>query len=125
VAASVARVSNLTPGNEWQPYDVVGQALLETLGQALGAELWTPAVENAWGDVFGVVAGVMRAGAEADEEESGPFRPPSPPMQSARPASAHTQYPPVGRWYKLNEVGPHRESARFQLESACFQPLNL
>lgn len=44
-------------------YDVVGQALLETLELGLG-EHWTPAAKHAWGTVYGTVAGVMKSAAE-------------------------------------------------------------
>ena len=44
-------------------YDVVGQALLQTLEAGLG-EHWTPDVRKAWSDVYGTVAGVMKSAAE-------------------------------------------------------------
>lgn len=44
-------------------YDVVGQALLQTLEAGLGAH-WTPDVHKAWSDVYGTVAGVMKSAAE-------------------------------------------------------------
>ena len=46
-------------------YDVVGQALLETLelGLSPGGH-WTPAAKHAWGTVYGTVAGVMKSAAE-------------------------------------------------------------
>ena len=43
--------------------DVVGQALLTTLENGLGAELWTEPVKAAWTDVYGTVASTMKAGA--------------------------------------------------------------
>jgi hemoglobin-like flavoprotein len=39
-------------------YDVVGQALLETLEMGLG-EHWTPAAKHAWGAVYGTVGAVQ------------------------------------------------------------------
>jgi len=44
-------------------YDVVGQALLETLEAGLG-EHWTPAAAHAWATVYGTVADVMKSAAE-------------------------------------------------------------
>src|SRR5215470_7759192 len=43
-------------------YDSVGQALLWTLEQGLGAA-WTPAVAAAWTELFGELAGVMKRAA--------------------------------------------------------------
>jgi hemoglobin-like flavoprotein len=45
-------------------YDTVGAALLWTLGQGLG-EAFTPAVEAAWTEAYGVLAGVMKDAAAA------------------------------------------------------------
>lgn len=45
-------------------YDTVGQALLWTLAQGLGAA-WTPAAEVAWTDAYTTVAGIMRDTAPA------------------------------------------------------------
>lgn len=45
-------------------YDTVGGALLQTLGQGLGAG-FTPAVKAAWGEVYGVMAQVMKDAAKA------------------------------------------------------------
>lgn len=45
-------------------YDMVGQALLKTLSQGLG-EAFTPEVERAWAEVYGVVASTMCEGAAA------------------------------------------------------------
>lgn len=44
-------------------YDVVGQALLATLGAGLG-DAFTPDVKQAWTTVYGVVADTMKSGAE-------------------------------------------------------------
>lgn len=41
-------------------YDTVGAALLQTLSMGLGAQ-FTPAVAQAWADVYGVMAGTMIA----------------------------------------------------------------
>ena len=49
-------------------YDTVGQALLWTLEQGLGAA-FTPAVRDAWVETYALVASVMRrAQAEAERE---------------------------------------------------------
>ena len=40
-------------------YDSVGVALLWTLEQGLG-RAWTPEVEAAWKDVYGLLSGIMR-----------------------------------------------------------------
>ncbi|MFZ5525473.1 MAG: globin family protein [Pseudomonadota bacterium] len=45
-------------------YDTVGGALLQTLGQGLGAG-FTPEVKTAWGEVYGVMAQVMKDAAKA------------------------------------------------------------
>jgi methyl-accepting chemotaxis protein len=44
-------------------YDVVGAALLKTLDQGLGPA-FTPEVRAAWTEVYGVMAGVMKAAAK-------------------------------------------------------------
>ncbi len=52
-------------------YELVGQALLWTLGEGLGDD-FTPEIEAAWRRVYGVVAGVMRrAAAGQGASESG------------------------------------------------------
>jgi hemoglobin-like flavoprotein len=43
-------------------YDTVGAALLKTLRQGLGVA-FTPEVEDAWVEVYGVLAGVMKEAA--------------------------------------------------------------
>ena len=43
-------------------YDTVGAALLRTLRQGLGAA-WAPEVEEAWTEVYGVLAGTMKEAA--------------------------------------------------------------
>lgn len=45
-------------------YDAVGAALLWTLAQGLG-EAWSPQIKAAWSEAYGMIAGAMRAGAEA------------------------------------------------------------
>ncbi len=45
-------------------YPTVGAALLATLQQGLGAG-FTPAVHDAWAEVYGLLSGVMLAGAAA------------------------------------------------------------
>lgn len=45
-------------------YDVVGQALLDTLAMGLG-DAFTDEVRAAWVAVYGVVSSTMQAGAEA------------------------------------------------------------
>ena len=53
-------------GVEPSHYDTVGAALLQTLAQGLG-EAFTPAVEQAWAEVYGVMAHTMIAAAETAE----------------------------------------------------------
>ena len=43
-------------------YEIVGDALLKTLQQGLGAA-WTPEVESAWIDVYGLLASTMKDAA--------------------------------------------------------------
>jgi NAD(P)H-flavin reductase/hemoglobin-like flavoprotein len=47
-------------------YDAVGGALLAAIGSFAGPA-WTPEVEKAWTDAYGIVAGAMRAAADADQ----------------------------------------------------------
>jgi len=47
-------------------YDSVGQALLWTLEQGLGAA-WTPAVAAAWTELFGQLSSVMKRAAESPQ----------------------------------------------------------
>jgi hemoglobin-like flavoprotein len=49
-------------GVKEEHYEVVGDALLKTLQQGLGAA-WTPEVETAWIDVYGVLASTMKDAA--------------------------------------------------------------
>ena len=44
-------------------YDVVGQALIATLGGALG-DAFTDEVKAAWVEIYGVISSTMIAGAE-------------------------------------------------------------
>ena len=48
-------------------YDVVGQALLETLALGLGDE-FTPALKAAWAEIYGVIATTMIKGAKYNEK---------------------------------------------------------
>ncbi|MGQ0574494.1 MAG: globin domain-containing protein [Pseudonocardia sp.] len=48
-----------------QHYDAVGAALLGAVGTFAG-DAWTPPVQKAWTDAYGVVAGAMRAAADAE-----------------------------------------------------------
>ena len=43
-------------------YDTVGATLLKTLRQGLGVA-YTPEVEEAWSEVYGVLAGTMKEAA--------------------------------------------------------------
>jgi hemoglobin-like flavoprotein len=45
-------------------YDDVGAALLFTLGKGLGDD-FTPAHEEAWGETYGILAGVMKDAQQA------------------------------------------------------------
>ncbi len=49
-------------GVQDEHYETVGGALLKTLQQGLGAA-WTPEVESAWIDVYGVLAATMKDAA--------------------------------------------------------------
>jgi NAD(P)H-flavin reductase/hemoglobin-like flavoprotein len=46
-------------------YDAVGVALLSAVSEFAGTA-WTPPVEKAWTDAYGIVAGAMRAATQAD-----------------------------------------------------------
>jgi NAD(P)H-flavin reductase/hemoglobin-like flavoprotein len=48
-----------------QHYDAVGTALLSAIGTFAG-EAWQPRVVKAWTDAYGIVAGAMRAAADAE-----------------------------------------------------------
>ena len=48
-------------------YDVVGQALLETLALGLGDE-FTPALKAAWAEIYGVISSTMIKGAKYEEK---------------------------------------------------------
>jgi NAD(P)H-flavin reductase/hemoglobin-like flavoprotein len=48
-----------------QHYDAVGAALIGAISHFAG-ETWTPPVAKAWTDAYGIVAGAMRAAADAD-----------------------------------------------------------
>ena len=49
-------------------YDTVAAALLDTLQRGLG-EAFTPEVKSAWIDVYGVLAGTMKAAAAKPAEQ--------------------------------------------------------
>jgi methyl-accepting chemotaxis protein len=49
-------------GAEPAHYAVVGMVLLEAMA-AVAGEAWTPEIERAWGDAYGVIADVMIDGA--------------------------------------------------------------
>lgn len=51
-------------------YDLVGQALLDTLEKSLGTDVFTPDTKDAWSDVYRVIAEKMMEGAAefVDEE---------------------------------------------------------
>ena len=44
-------------------YDLVGHALLDTLENALGADVFTSETKDAWSGVYGVITEKMMAGA--------------------------------------------------------------
>lgn len=56
-------------GVEDTHYDTVGQALLWTLEQGLGAA-FTPAVHDAWAETYALVASVMQRAAREDAPEA-------------------------------------------------------
>mmetsp|Transcript_32874 Transcript_32874/g.49604 ORF Transcript_32874/g.49604 Transcript_32874/m.49604 type:complete len:328 (-) Transcript_32874:31-1014(-) len=49
-------------------YPVVGQALLDTLGKALGENDFTDGVKEGWSDVYGLISKTMQEGALEDEK---------------------------------------------------------
>jgi hemoglobin-like flavoprotein len=51
-----------------QHYPLVGGSLLKTLEASLGIE-WTPPVQQAWTDAYGVVAQLMLEGADYSPEQ--------------------------------------------------------
>lgn len=55
-------VRHIAYGVKDKDYDTVGAALLWTLGAGLG-EQFTPAVKDAWTNVYGVLATTMKAAA--------------------------------------------------------------
>jgi NAD(P)H-flavin reductase/hemoglobin-like flavoprotein len=50
-------------------YDAVGAALLSAVGEYAGTA-WTPQIEKAWTDAYGIVAGAMRASTQAERGPS-------------------------------------------------------
>lgn len=48
-----------------QHYDAVGDALISAIG-AFAGNTWTPHVERAWTDAYGIVASAMRTAADAE-----------------------------------------------------------
>jgi hemoglobin-like flavoprotein len=79
-------------------YGLVGEALLWTLREGLG-ESFTPEIESAWKEVYGLVAGVMKKAAASGGRAAGPapvntVRPPAPPMQAAPPPAPRPPAPP-------------------------------
>ncbi len=49
-------------------YPVVGEVLIASMAQVAGAA-WHPEYERAWAAAFGIVAGVMQAGAAEAEQD--------------------------------------------------------
>jgi hemoglobin-like flavoprotein len=64
-------------GAREEHYDAVGTALLQSLRAALG-EVFTPAVEAAWAQVYGEMAEIMIAAAEYTDETQDASAPPTP-----------------------------------------------
>jgi hemoglobin-like flavoprotein len=74
-------------------YDLVGEALLWTLREGLGDE-FTSEVETAWGEVYGLVAGVMKAAAaEHTGSAESAFSPPTPQAPAATPLRQSSRAP--------------------------------
>ena len=55
-------------GVQEQHYEIVGAALLKTLGQGLG-EAFTPQVKGSWSEVYGVMSTVMIAAAKDSPQQ--------------------------------------------------------
>jgi hemoglobin-like flavoprotein len=51
-----------------QHYPMVGSSLIETFAASLGTD-WTPEVQQAWTDAYGVVAQIMLEGADYSPEQ--------------------------------------------------------
>ena len=47
-------------------YDAVGHALIHSIGEHAGPEVWTPEVHAAWNDAYAAVAARMRTAAQAE-----------------------------------------------------------
>lgn len=66
-----------------QMYDWVGQSLLATLAE-IADDAWTPALAEAWGAAYGLIAQTMQAGALTKTEEIvAPVRPAASPGSSS------------------------------------------
>jgi hemoglobin-like flavoprotein len=74
-------------------YGLVGEALLWTLREGLG-DGFTPEVETAWREVYGVVAGVMKRAASGAKSASAP-PPPIPNRTEPPPPAAPRAAPPA------------------------------
>ncbi len=71
-AASALAKRHVDYGVKPDDYTVVGEALLWTLEQGLGAG-WTPETAQAWQDAYGVLSGFMIAEAYGDAGEAAPL----------------------------------------------------
>jgi hemoglobin-like flavoprotein len=58
-------------GVQPEHYDIVGEALLWTLEQGLGAA-FTPEVEAAWANAYGLLSGLMQEAAHEAVQEAAP-----------------------------------------------------
>jgi hemoglobin-like flavoprotein len=75
-------------------YGLVGEALLWTLREGLG-DSFTPEVESAWREVYGLVSSVMKKAAASAGRTSAPPGPAAPRPQPAPPPPTQSAPPPV------------------------------
>lgn len=59
-------LDHLKYGVQAEQYDLVGNTLLEALAETFGPE-WTPELQQAWGDIYWVIAKAMRLHAYGEQ----------------------------------------------------------